>query len=185
MCRCVYWPSSSVSRKRICLNKVESNETPAGDPWYSPKDFKSLLLLDVVWWQKYTATAVLSNRLHLRTPFSFYYVLHLLCYISVECLLWSNNFCGDLLSSIDIWAMLSTDFLCVLYNWSLQCSSVNTVLTDLSLYSRGLGRPRGILEFSFSAHFRSAGSTNTCHLRKKHVQIEPFVFWRGLKKGRN
>lgn len=37
----------------------------------------------------------------------------------------------------------------------------------------------------FSARFRSAGSTNTCHLRKKCVQIEPVGFWRGLKKGRN
>lgn len=172
MCRCVYWPSSSISEKRTGLNnKVESSETPAGDPWFSPTDFKSLLLLDGTMTEN-TVTAVLSNRLHLRTLFSFYYGLHLLCCISVECLLWGSNFYGDLLSSIDICVVYIADFLCVLLqNWSLQCSSINVELTDVSLYVRGLRRLRGMW-WIFSARFRSAGSKNFCHVRKKHIQIE-------------
>lgn len=76
------------------------------------------------------------------------------------------------MSSIDIWAMYIADFLCVLLqNCSLQCSSINVALTDVSLYTRGLGRPRGTW-WIFSTHFRSAGSKNVCHVRKKHVEIE-------------
>lgn len=79
----------------------------------------------MVWWQKwrllYWATDFIWEHL-----FSFYCGLHLLCYISVKCLLWGNNFYGDLLNSIDILAMCTLlIFLCVfLQNWSLQCSSI-------------------------------------------------------------